>query len=205
MLFFLLKFIHLMGVLLVAVGFMAVLTQDLFTRYSTAQHCHIGRSAAQYGRVVALQLMSNCYSFVALPGAIIVVVSGGGLVASYYHPTEILNLPWLAGMVGLFSIGLLVSVTYSRRHLHNLIAIAWADRSMAVFARLRDKSLPVLVRGLEVPFLVLIIAIGVFRPETWAMLITGIGFALQGSLFLVLLIFRLSDEASFSEHPIESA
>jgi len=178
MLYFTLKFAHLIGLSLIAAGLFAALLQDILYR----------RSVIQFHRIMSLELMLDWYRYFALPGAILVLISGGGLVAVYYGPTDLLNTPWLAGMVALFTIGFLNGMTMSRRHLRTLFALTGAESSVSGLETLRDRGLPVFVRGLEVPFLILIVALGVFRPESWALVLSGIGLALQGTFVLALFL-----------------
>nr|WP_297582578.1 DUF2269 family protein [Roseibium sp.] len=173
-----LKFAHLSGILLVAAGLFAALFQDFLYR----------RSTVRSSQTMSLKLMLDWYTFFALPGAAIVFASGGALVAVYYGPLDLLNTPWLAGMFGLFTIGLVRGITVSGPYLRGLIAMTEADSQASGPETLPGRHLPVFVRGLEVPFLFLIVALGVFRPETWTMVLVGIGLALQFTFALTLLL-----------------
>ncbi len=182
MLFTLMKFTHLFGILLFAAGLFPVLVQDILSRRTATLDCYKS----------TLRNMSIAYSFLALPGALLLISSGGWLIANYYGPIGLLEKPWLAGMVGLFSVWLFVTHVRVRFDLHRFRRMVDQGQTVKELEKLRDNGLSVVSLSLDLPILILILALGTFRPDSWVVLLAGIGFAVECALILTIILQTLS-------------
>ena len=107
--FLLLRYAHILGAILMGAGLLGVWLADLRSR-----------------QVQDLSLYAECARFVALfydglvvPGALLLLASGGILIALYYDGLGFLDHPWLVGMVGLFLFEFIEGNTLTLRETQN--------------------------------------------------------------------------------------
>lgn len=183
--FLLLRYAHVLGAILMGAGLLGVWLADLRSR-----------------QVQELSLYAECARFVALfydglvvPGALLLLVSGGALIALYYDGLGFLDHPWLVGMVGLFLFEFIEGNTLTRLHFVRLKRLsASSDKEKRISKELqetRQKLLPTLAHFLDLPMLSLIIALAVIRPESWDMFLAGTITAFAIATTLTFWITRL--------------
>ena len=111
------------------------------------------------------------------PGVSLLLASGAALVALVYGGWGWLGLPWLAAMVLLFVIEGLRANTLNRRHavrLRQLAAQAGSQgRITPELDRARSGRCAVFARFLELAAFLLMLALGVLRPQTWSGICAG--------------------------------
>ena len=183
--FLLLRYAHILGAILMGAGLLGVWLADLRSR-----------------QVQDLSLYAECARFVALfydglvvPGALLLLASGGILIALYYDGLGFLDHPWLVGMVGLFLFEFIEGNTLTRLHfirLKRLSVLSEKEKCLSNELReTRQKLLPTLAHFLDLPMLSLIIALAVIRPESWDMFFAGTTTAFAIASGLTFWITRL--------------
>ncbi|WP_127114446.1 DUF2269 family protein [Shimia sediminis] len=185
MLFTLMKLAHLIGILLVSAGLFSVLVQDILSRRMATQESHFS----------AVRVMTVSYNALTLPGAAVLFASGGWLIANYYGPIEVLVTPWLGGMVGLFSLWLIVLHVKVRLDLRRLGRLFNVDHTLRDIETLRNNGFSMFVLGLDVSLLILILTLGTFQPQNWVMVLAGIGFALEWALIATVFLPGFNERA----------
>jgi hypothetical protein len=102
----LLRFAHLLGLMLISAGLVGVFVADMRSRQSLDL-----KLFAQ-----AVNLIALFYDGLVVPGALLLAGSGTWLIVSYYGGWNFLEVPWLAGMVGLFLFEFVEGNTITRRY-----------------------------------------------------------------------------------------
>ena len=92
--FLLLRFAHLVGLMLMSAGLIGVFVADMPSRQV--------RDVALFAQAVTF--IAVFYDGLVVPGALLLLGSGTWLIVSYHGGWEFLNVPWLAGMVLLFAL-----------------------------------------------------------------------------------------------------
>lgn len=87
-----LKFIHIVGAILIGAGLIGVFFADLRSRQL--------RDLPVFAE--AIRAIAVFYDGLVVPGALLLLASGTWLIASDYNGWAFLELPWLVGMIGLF-------------------------------------------------------------------------------------------------------
>ena len=88
-----LKYLHILGAVLMGAGLVGVWIADLRSR----QHRDLVRFSE------AIRYIAVFYDGVVVPGALLLLFSGGWLIAQYFGGLNFIGIPWLAGMVFLFT------------------------------------------------------------------------------------------------------
>lgn len=158
---------HLMGVMLLGAAIFGALFGD---------HCvRRARCVEQIGD--ALRHVEQTGQWLLAPGVVLLLASGALLVARHYGGWHFVGVPWLAGMVSLYAFESVRGATLTRRHAMRLRRAVdgarAAARVPAELDRLRRDPVAVLGRFLEAPLFVLIVALGLFRPQSWTTLWVG--------------------------------
>jgi hypothetical protein len=104
MLYELLKFGHLIGLILIGAGLIGVFLSDIRTRQAKTLPVF-----AEAVRNIAL-----FYDGLVVPGALLLLGSGTWLIIEFYDGWAFLELPWLAGMVLLFAFEFVEGNTITR-------------------------------------------------------------------------------------------
>src|SRR4029450_13572122 len=102
--FLLLRFAHLVGLMLMSAGLIGVFVADMRSRQI--------RDVKLFAQAVTF--IGVYYDGLVVPGALVVLASGTWLVVLYYGGWSCLNFPWLAGMVLLFALEFVEGNTITR-------------------------------------------------------------------------------------------
>jgi uncharacterized membrane protein len=89
----LLKFFHILGAVLMGGGLIGVWMSDLRSRQL--------RELKSFSE--AVRNIAVFYDGLVVTGALLLLFSGTWMIVSYFGGWNFLQLPWLAGMVGLFA------------------------------------------------------------------------------------------------------
>ncbi|MCP4407075.1 MAG: DUF2269 domain-containing protein [Gammaproteobacteria bacterium] len=177
-----LKYLHILGAVLMGAGLIGVWLADLRSR----QHRDLVRFSE------AVRYIAVFYDGVVVPGALILLFSGTWFTVEYYGGWDFIQIPWLVGMIALFAFEFIEGNTVTRLYFMKLRRLT--DESLRegeITAELeveRGKLIPSFTHYLDLPMLFLIIALGAIKPNTWEMFIYGSAIAIVlASLFTVLI------------------
>lgn len=180
----LLRFAHLLGLMLMSAGLIGVFVSDMRSR-----------------QVRDLKLFAQAVTFIAVfydglvvPGALLLLGSGTWSIVSYYG-WSFLAVPWLAGMVVLFAFEFIEGNTITRLYFMRLRrltreAIA-AERLTPELVKARSEQLASFTHFLDIPILVVIVSLGALRPSDWTQFIVATGLAVIVASLLNYAIPRL--------------
>ena len=181
----LLKFFHILGAVLMGGGLIGVWMSDLRSR-----QLHELKSFSEAVRNIAV-----FYDGLVVPGALLLLFSGTWMIVSFFGGWNFLQLPWLAGMVGLFAFEFVEGNTITRLYFMRLRRLT---RSALDFGRVtpelqhaRGEHVPTFTHFLDLPILFLIIALGAMQPTTWTLFFTGLIASIGLATALTLVIPRL--------------
>lgn len=164
----LLKFAHVLGAILIGGGLIAVWLSDLRSR----QLHELPRFAE------AVRNIAVFYDGVVVPGAILVLVSGTWLIVEFFGGWGFIKVPWLAGMAILFAFEFIEGNTITRLYFMRLRKLTNEAQEVGGFTpqleRARAESVATFTHFLDLPILFLIVALGVIRPDTWALFLAGL-------------------------------
>ena len=181
----LLRFAHLLGLMLISAGLVGVFVADMRSRQS--------RDLKLFAQ--AVNLIALFYDGLVVPGALLLAGSGTWLIVSYYGGWEFLQVPWIAGMVGLFLFEFVEGNTITRRYfirLRRLAREALAQgRVTEQLAKARSEQLASFAHFLDIPILTVIVSLGAIRPETWTQFAIGAVLAIAAASVLNYAIPRL--------------
>ena len=159
---------HLLGALMLGVAIAAGVVTDARARRAP--------TVAQLAD--ALRRETLFQQRLLLPGIVLLLVSGVALVVVYYGGWSFLGLPWLAAMVLLYALEGLRANTLSRRHavrLRQLAArVVALGRLTPELDRARSDRQAIFARLLELAAFLLMLALGIFRPQSWATIGAGV-------------------------------
>lgn len=181
----LLRFAHLVGLMLIGSGLIGVWVSDLRSRKV--------RDLVLFGE--AIRNIAVFYDGLVVPGALILFISGAWMTADVWGGWGFLDHPWLAGMVLLFMLEFVEGNTITRLYFMRLRRLANDALSRggvtSELARARQEHVPTFTHFLDIPMLLLIISLGALRPDTWTQFIIGTIAALSVATVLTLWIPRL--------------
>lgn len=178
----LMRFGHLLGVLLMAAGLLGVFICDLR-----------GRRAATMERArEASALVALFYDALVVPGAVMLGAAGTALVATV-HGLDTLTQPWLAAMVALFALEFVEGNTITRLAFLRLkrLSRAAGPAPDAALTAARRSRLATFTHFLDLPVLTAIVWLGVFRPMTWEPVATAVALAVAVAVGLTVAVPRL--------------
>ena len=190
-----LRFAHLIGLMLMSAGLIGVFVADMRSR-----------------QVRDVRLFAQCITFIAVfydglvvPGALLLLVSGTWLIADYYGGWDFLKIPWLAGMVGMFAFEFIEGNTVTRLYfvrLRRLTRQAVGERRVAPeLARARGEQLASFTHFLDIPVLLVIVSLGVLRPDDWTQFAVGSAVAVAAATALNSVVPRLYPWGGEETHP----
>jgi len=183
--YLILKYLHLLGAILMGAGLVGVWLADLRSR----QHRDLIRFSE------AVRYIAVFYDGVVVPGALILLLSGTWFTVKYYGGWQFLEIPWLAGMIILFVFEFIEGNTVTRLYFMKLRRLTQdALHQGRITKELEDergKVVPSFTHYLDIPMLFLIIALGAIKPTTWELFIYGSLFSLVLAALLTVLIPRL--------------
>ena len=181
----LLKFAHVIGTVLIGGGLIGVWISDLRSRQSDDPVLF-----AETTRSIAI-----FYNRVVVPGALVLLFSGAWMTTVFYGGWGFLDIPWLSGMILLFALEFVEGNTITRVYFMRLRRIAFerlkAGQNGEQLKRERHRFLPAFTHFLDLPVLLLIISLGVIRPESWAFFFIGLAIAFGIALGLTVFMRRL--------------
>jgi uncharacterized membrane protein len=180
-----LKFLHLLGVVLMGAGLIGVWYADLRSRQL--------RELSVFAE--AVRSIAVLYDGLVVPGALLLLGSGTWLIVTVYGGWAFLGMPWLTGMVALFAFEFIEGNTITRLYFMRLRrltreALELGDGTPAL-EEARREHVPTFTHFLDIPIFFVIVMLGSMRPNTWAPFITGTAFALAAAAILTLVIPRL--------------
>lgn len=180
-----LKFIHILGVVLMGAGLIGVWMADLRSRQL--------RELKPFAE--AVRNIAVFYDGLVVPGALLLLVSGTWMTVKFYGGWNFLQIPWLAGMVGWFAFEFIEGNTITRlffMRLRRLTRIALdAGHFTPELQRARGGLVPSFTHFLDLPILFLIIALGAIQPTTWDLFFVGSLAAIAIAVVLTIIIPRL--------------
>lgn len=188
-----LKYLHVLGAVIMGAGLIGVWLADLRSR----QHQDLVRFSE------AVRYIAVFYDGVVVPGALILLFSGTWFTVKYYGGWDFIQIPWLVGMIGLFTFEFIEGNTITRLYFMKLRRLTDESLSKGDFtAELkieRGKLTPSFTHYLDLPMLFLIIALGVIKPNTWEMFFYGSAMAIAFASFFSVLIPRIYPWGNNSE------
>jgi len=183
--YLILKYLHVLGAVLMGAGLIGVWLADLRSR----QELDLIRFSE------AVRYIAVFYDGVVVPGALILLFSGTWLTIQYFGGWDFLETPWLAGMITLFVFEFIEGNTITRLYFMKLRRITNEAMSNGKITpeieKERGKSIPSFTHYLDLPILFLIIALGVIKPATWDMFLIGSLIAIGIATFFTIFIPRL--------------
>jgi uncharacterized membrane protein len=180
-----LKFIHIVGAILIGAGLIGVFFADLRSRQL--------RDLPVFAE--AIRAVAVFYDGLVVPGALLLLVSGTWLIASDYNGWGFLELPWLAGMIGLFLFEFVEGNTVTRLYFMKLRRLTnealEAGSVTPQLERARSELVPTFTHFLDIPILLVIVSLGSMRPTTWTLFMIGVTLALIIASTLTVLLPRM--------------
>jgi len=185
MTFALLKLMHVLGAILIGAGLIGVWLADLRSRQV--------RELSQFAE--AVRNIAVFYDGLVVPGALLLLTSGTWLIVTFYGGWGFLGIPWLAGMVALFLFEFVEGNTVTRMYFTRLRRLTKAALQEGDFTpeleQARAEFVPSFTHYLDLPILLIIVALGVLRPADWAMFFIGCMIALVIAAALTLYVPKL--------------
>jgi uncharacterized membrane protein len=179
----LLKFFHILGAVLIGAGLIGVWMADLRSRQL--------RELAPFSEAIR----NIFYDGLVVPGALLLLISGTWITMRFYGGWNFLQIPWLAGMVGLFAFEFIEGNTITRLYFMRLRRLTRsaldAGHVTPELQRARGELVPTFTHFLDLPILFLIIALGTTQPTTWTLFFAGSFAAVALATLLTLVIPRL--------------
>jgi uncharacterized membrane protein len=170
--YLLLRFVHLVGLMLMSAGLIGVFVADMRSRQM--------RDVTLLAQAVTF--VAVFYDGLVVPGALLLLASGTWLIVDYHGGWGFLGTPWLAGMVFLFAFEFIEGNTITRLYfmrLRRLTRAAVAEgRVTAELAQARGEQLASFTHFLDIPLLLVIVSLGALRPTDWTHFIVTSGIAL---------------------------
>lgn len=180
-----LKFLHVLGAVLIGAGLIGVWMSDLRSRQL--------RDLAPFAE--AVRNIAVFYDGVVVPGALLLLVSGTWLIVEFYGGWSFLQIPWLAGMVALFAFEFIEGNTVTRLYFMRLRRITTtalaAGHVTPELEDARGETVPTFTHFLDLPMLFLIVALGTLQPTDWTLFLVGSGLAIALATLLTIVIPRL--------------
>lgn len=185
MLYELLKFGHVVGLMLISAGLIGVFLSDMRTRQA--------RTLAVFAE--AVRNIALFYDGLVVPGALLLLGSGTWLIIELYDGWALLEVPWLAGMVLLFAFEFVEGNTITRLYFMKLRrlsedAVRQGDFT-AELMQMRAEPVPTFTHFLDLPILMLIVSLGVLRPDSWTHFLVGSAAAIVVATALTMALPRL--------------
>jgi hypothetical protein len=142
----------------------------------------------------AVRSIAVLYDGLVVPGVLLLLGSGTGLIVTVYGGWAFLGMPWLTGMVALFAFEFMEGNTITRLYFRRLRRVTrkavQRGNVTAELEAVRREHVPTLMHFLDLPILLVIVALGAMRPNTWAPFALGTLLALVAAAMLTLVIPR---------------
>lgn len=183
--FLLLRFFHFIGITLMGAGLIGVFVCDMRSRQQ--------QDLALFGQMISL--IALFYDGLVVPGALLLAGSGTWLILTYHGGWAFLETPWLTGMVVLFALEFIEGNTITRLYFLRLRRLTRAAQTKGEWTdalrRARAEQLASFTHFLDIPILLVIIALGALRPHDWWTFAIGTGLAVLVAMGLNTLVPRL--------------
>lgn len=185
--YLLLRFGHLVGLMLISAGLIGVFVADIRSRQV--------RDVTLFAQ--AVNFIAVFYDGLVVPGALLIAASGTWLIVEYHGGWSwaFLGTPWLAGMVVLFVFEFVEGNTVTRLYfmrMRRLTRVAVAEgRVTEELARARAEQLASFTHFLDIPLLLVIVSLGALRPTDWTQFVVATGAAVMVATVLNTTIPRL--------------
>ncbi|HTK40542.1 MAG TPA: DUF2269 family protein [Gemmatimonadales bacterium] len=192
MTYLILRYVHLLGLTLMGAGLIGVWYADLRSRQVRNLNLPV------FGELI--RQIAVLYDGLVVPGALLLLGSGTWLIVTVYGGWAFLDIPWLAGMVGLFAFEFIEGNTITRLYfmrLRRLTKVALEQGSVTRdLETARREHLPTFTHFLDLPLLFVIVALGAMRPHTWALFLVGTVLAVIAATVLTVVIPRMYPSAA---------
>lgn len=143
----------------------------------------------------AVRNIAVFYDGLVVPGALILFASGAWMIAEFYGGLAFLSMPWLVGMVVLFLAEFIEGNTVTRHYFMRLRRMTQIALEMGAFTHEleeeRGKLVPSFTHFLDLPVLILIIALGTLKPDSWTLFTLGLSVAVVVAMALTYWIPRM--------------
>lgn len=197
--FLLLRFAHLVGLMLMSAGLIGVFVADMRSRQV--------RDVKLFAQAVTF--IAVFYDGLVVPGALLLLASGTWLIVSYHGGWEFLEVPWLTGMVILFALEFVEGNTITRLYFMRLRRLARGalaqGRVTPELARARAEQLASFTHFLDIPILLVIVSLGALRPSDWTQFVIGVAISTAAAALLTYFIPRLYPWRGDESRPSPSA
>lgn len=181
----LLKFIHILGAILIGGGLIGVWLADLRSRQLRELY-----SFAEAVRNIAL-----FYDGLVVPGAILLLISGTWLVITFFGGWNFIQINWLSGMILLFLLEFIEGNMITRIYFMRLRRLTQAALKQGNFTpelqQARGETISTFTHFLDLPILFLIVALGSIKPNSWTLFMIGTVIALVIAIVLTIYIPKL--------------
>ena len=181
----LLKFFHILGAVLIGGGLIGVWMADLRSR-----QLHDLKPFSEAVRNIAV-----FYDGLVVPGALMLASSGGWMIVKFYGGWNFWQIPWLAGMVGLFALEFIEGNTITRLYFMRLRRLTRSALDVGYMTselqQARGEVMPTFTHFLDLPILFLIMALGTTQPARWTLFFVGSLAAIALAMLLTVFIPRL--------------
>jgi uncharacterized membrane protein len=181
----LLKFAHLLGLTLMGAGLIGVWYADLRSRQV--------RDLPMLAE--SLRTIAVLYDGLVVPGALLLLGSGIWLIVTTYGGWAFLGMPWLLGMVVLFAFEFVEGNTVTRLYFMRLRRLSREALVLGAMtpalAAARREHVPTFTHFLDIPILLVIVALGAARPTTWMLFTVATVLAVLAAAVLTIVVPRL--------------
>ena len=183
--YLLLRFAHLVGLMLMSAGLIGVFVADMRSRQV--------RDVKLFAQAVTF--IAVFYDGLVVPGALLLLASGTWLIVSYHGGWDFLREPWLVGMVTLFALEFIEGNTITRLYFMRLRRLARPSlaegRVTSEFAGARTGQLASFTHFLDIPILLVIVSLGALRSAGWTQFVLGVVIAVAAASLLNYAVPRL--------------
>jgi len=180
-----LKLVHVLGAILIGAGLIGVWLADLRSRQM--------RELGQFAE--AVRNIAVFYDGLAVPGALLLLASGTWLIVKFFGGWDFIKIPWLAGMVALFLFEFVEGNTVTRLYFMRLRRLTDEALRGGNFTpeleKARSEFVPSFTHYLDLPMLLIIVALGVIKPASWTMFFIGCLLALAMAVALTMTVPKL--------------
>lgn len=180
--YFVLQFLHIIGVIALGSGLVGAFVADPRARQS--QSLYLIAEAYRYKTIF--------YGALVFPGAILVGASG--LLLVYRLNLGFFEQPWLTGMWMLFLFEFVEGNSITRLYFRRVrIARKEASSTGAVTQRLHSEvhtAWGTFTHYLDIPLFAVMVSLGAMRPSTWGYFFIGAGIAITAATALTIIMLR---------------